>query len=558
MAESNQRWNFLIITTDEERAPPVYEPEALKAFRSQYRPAFNTLAQNGLSFLRHHAASTACSPSRTSIYTGHYPSLHGVSQTSGLAKPSYDPEMYYLDPDTVPALGDYFRYGGYRTYYKGKWHLSYPDIDVPGTHNMLLSTTDDGERVPRVEELYATANRLDGYGFDGWIGPDPHGSAQANMGTNRDPGFAAQTCELLQSLDQQDDDTPWLIVSSFTNPHDIVFFGAPWLSFGYDYEFPDFIQALPTDLPPTRWEDLSSKPRCQADYAKRYGEMFFRNPTIPKYYQMYYYLQYLVDQQIQSVYQALQGTRFFDNTIIIYTSDHGDMLGAHGGMHQKWYNAYQETLHVPLIISNPSLFKEAKECDVLSSHIDLVPTLTGLAGIDLNAAVEALSATHSEAQKPVGADLSRLVLSGGADGHGDEVLYFMTDDQVSEGLNNINPRGRVYEPIEEPSHLDTVITWLQDAQGNKQLWKYSVYFDNPRYWSDIDHPILGQELSIDFSAVEREIYNLSDDPTEVDNLANRHDDPALQETFKKLHAILLQQRKKKRLLPQSREYSDQY
>ena len=63
--------------------------------------------------------------------TGQYPSLHGVTQTDGVAKDANnDDEMFWLAPDTVPTLGDWFRAGGYRTFFKGKWHASHAHLDA--------------------------------------------------------------------------------------------------------------------------------------------------------------------------------------------------------------------------------------------------------------------------------------------------------------------------------------------------------------------------------------------------------------------------------------------
>lgn len=550
MTTNNRRWNFLIITTDEERYPPVYEEEALRKLRRDHLHGVSALRENSLEMHRHYAASTACSPSRACIYTGQYPSLHGVSQTSGMAKQWYDPDMFYLDPNTVPTMGDYFRAGGYRTFYRGKWHLSHPDIILPGSVNIMMSTESDGTPIPRATELYKAANKLQDFGFDGWIGPDPHGAAQANMGINRDPGFANQIIRLLDDLEKDDSDQPWLTVASFTNPHDIVFFGTPWLSFGYDYQFPDFIKNMKLPMPPTRCEDLSTKPRAQKEYVEKYGEMFFRNPTIPQYFQLYYHLQCVVDREIHKVYQRLRNSRFFENTIVVYTSDHGDMLGAHGGMHQKWYNAYEETVHVPFIISNPELFSGQQHSQALSSHVDIVPTLMGLAGIDRDEAADQLKPSHSEVHPLVGADLSELVSSGGESGGGSEALYFMTDDEVSDGLTDVNPRGNPYTPVSEPCHVETVITDLPDEHGNPQHWKYSRYYSNPKFWGGASNPDQSTLLQPEGGPAEFELYNLSDDPLESINLAGTCGQKRAHETvIRELETLLLQQRGKKRLQP---------
>ena len=127
----------------------VYESAELGEFRARYLTAEESLRQDGLEFTNHYIMSAACVPSRTSIFTGQYPSLHGVSQTTGAAKSSFENDMYWLDPNTVPTMGDYFRAGGYETYYKGKWHLSEADLMIPGTHTSLLSFDSKGARIRR-------------------------------------------------------------------------------------------------------------------------------------------------------------------------------------------------------------------------------------------------------------------------------------------------------------------------------------------------------------------------------------------------------------------------
>lgn len=98
------------------RFPPVYESKATQKFRRSYLLFQNMLRANGLDFQRHYTASAACVPSRTSLVTGHYPLLHGVSQTYGGAKSAADPDVFWLDPSSVPTFGNYFRAAGYRTY----------------------------------------------------------------------------------------------------------------------------------------------------------------------------------------------------------------------------------------------------------------------------------------------------------------------------------------------------------------------------------------------------------------------------------------------------------
>jgi len=106
-------------------------------FRRTQLPSRERIRNGGLEFHRHYVGSTACVPSRATLFTGQYPSLHGVSQTSGIAKQSYDPAAYWLDPDEVPTMGDWFRAAGYQTHYRGKWHVRHADLLITGTHEAI-------------------------------------------------------------------------------------------------------------------------------------------------------------------------------------------------------------------------------------------------------------------------------------------------------------------------------------------------------------------------------------------------------------------------------------
>jgi choline-sulfatase len=387
---------------DENRFPPVYESPQTQAFRQQYLQTQNTLRRNGVEFQRHYAASVACSPSRGSIYTGQYPSLHGVTQTTGAAKESFDPDVFWLDPNSVPTLGDYFRGAGYNTYWRGKWHASDADMLIPGTHSQLVSYDPaTGAPDPRNEALYTNANRLDRFGFWGWIGPEPHGKSPLNSGSSvppgqqgRDVGFAQQAKTLIEHLDRERGSEPWFIVSSFVNPHDITLWGL-WANTGQagDFYFP-IDSTVPTVLfdpalfNQTQNDDLTKKPSAQASYQQSYAQWMqpiLNDPvTLSQYFRYYYQLQKNVDEQMMTLFQALNASRFRDDTIVIFTSDHGELLGSHYGMHQKWYTAYDEAIRVPLIVYNRKLFPTPRTVDSLTSHVDLLPTLLGLAGIDPN------------------------------------------------------------------------------------------------------------------------------------------------------------------------------
>lgn len=529
-----RRPNILLIMTDEERYPPCYESDALRTFRREQLPGQTALRARATEFHRHYAASVACAPSRASLFTGHYPTLHGVRATDGAAKAARDPDVYWLDPNTVPTMGHYFRAAGYRTFYRGKWHVSHADLVAPDTHESLASSDDGGVPLVDTTALYAASERLAPHGFSGWIGPDPHGAARSNCGLLRDPLFGDQVEETFDALEAGDDAAPWLAVASFVNPHDIVLFGLLWRSWGYDL-FDDSVPEI--DEPPTQGESLRTKPGCQADFVDKYRKVFIAQPQTANYRRFYYYLHKLVDAQVARVLRRLAASRFADDTVVVYTSDHGDMLGAHGGMHQKWHNVYDESWRVPLLVAGPGI-PAGRRVDRPTSHVDLLPTLLGLAGLDAAALAGELARTHSEAQPLPGRDLSPLLRGAAGD---DAPIYLMTEDEVSEGLDQTTTLGFAYDAVEEPAKVEAVLARL-DPGG--PLYKYARYYEHSQIGAG-DPPRRQRE--------EFELYDLDADPTEIVNLAHRkHDDRDTRATQARLAALLDELRAQKALHPRRR------
>jgi hypothetical protein len=98
------------------------------------------------------------------------------------------------------------------------------------------------------------------------------------------------------------------------------------------------------------------------------------------------------------VLDALRASRAYENTIAVFTSDHGDMQGAHGGRHEQWHVAYDEALRVPFVVSSPLLPVGAGELDISTNDADLIPTVLGLASIDTDQALIQLQAGHVDAR----------------------------------------------------------------------------------------------------------------------------------------------------------------
>jgi len=568
--------NILFLMVDQQRFPTVYETKELQEWRKENLAAQELLRGKGLGFLNHYAGSTACSPSRATLYTGQYPSLHGVTQTPGVAKGSFDPDVFWLDANTVPTMGDYFRAAGYNTFWKGKWHASDEDILIPGTHNALTSYN-PATGVPNKEQekLYEKANRLENFGYSDWIGPEPHGADPRNSGSSagigtsgRDEVYAAETTALIESLDEisrcTNDETPWFIKCSFINPHDIALYGVlSAISPNFNFEVDPTLPYIPPAQ--TVGESLLTKPSAQESYRVTYPKAL--QPIIDNnfYRQLYYSLQKKADDEMLKVLKALQNSSFYDNTIVVFTSDHGELLGAHGGLYQKWYNMYEESIHVPLIIHSPTLFKEKKCTDMLTSHVDILPTLLGLSGINANLIREKLSIDHTEALPLVGRNLTPLIYGREKFFRSNEPLYFMTDDDVFKGLHQINTiTGKPYKSVVEPNDIEAVITKLVTGiDKSDEIWKFARYFDNPKFWSKpgTSDTVVTEQNGCYVSIIKTEpvseqyeLYNLTKDPLEKTNLA----DPAFATIEsaiiqRVLTKVLEEQCRQKRLTPASGE-----
>ncbi len=550
------RPNVLVILTDQQRFPTAYESEEVRRWRHDEFAAERSLNETGVSFTKHYAMAAACAPSRASLLTGQYPSLHGVTQTDGLAKTAESDDMFWLAPDTVPTLGDWFRAGGYRTFFKGKWHASHVALKDAGGEGMLLSITEDGTPIQENIDAYLTADLLDDFGFSEWVGPEPHGLGKHNTGSVKDPFTADETIALIERLAADDSDQPWLSVCSFLNPHDSSLFGVVALKQGLRYH-PSQVPSIPK--PPTHDEDLSTKPTCQQSYADEWKQLAAPQPWIETHRKFHFQLQQTVDEQIERVLEALRASGDYEKTIVVFSSDHGDMLGAHGGMHEKWHNAYEESVHVPFIVAGPMIEGGARTVDIPTNHADLIPTLLGLARIDPAAARKQLAADHSEAQPLVGRDLSAVVLNGAE--HASGPVLFMTDDEISEGaatgaspVAKLAKKIRTYATVLQPNHIETVVAEV-DVDGAQHLVKLSRYFDNAQFWTtpgERDERLHRRKTTTvtEPAPDEYELYDLTADPLEQRNLAHpSHATDASRELQQQMLDLLVQQLAAKRLTP---------
>ncbi|MHA7652706.1 sulfatase-like hydrolase/transferase [Mycobacterium sp. ML4] len=564
----SERPDIVIIMTDEERAVPPYESEGLLAWRQRTLTGRRWFDEHGVSFSRHYTGSLACVPSRPTMFTGQYPDLHGVTQTDGIGKRFDDSRLRWLRAGEVPTLGNWFRAAGYDTHYDGKWHISHADLEDPATGGSLATNDDDGVVDAAAVQRYLDADRLDAYGFSGWVGPEPHGAGNANSGYRRDPLIADRVVAWLgdRYARRRAGDMralrPFLLVASFVNPHDIVLFPA-WVR-----RSPIASSELdppPVPAPPTAEEDLSTKPAAQIAFREAYYSGYGPSPAVRRSYQrnaqryrdLYYRLHAEVDTPIDRVRRAVtEGGS--DNAVLVRTSDHGDLLGAHGGLHQKWFNLYDEATRVPFVIARVGAnATRARTVTAPTSHVDLVPTLLGAAGVDVEAVAAQLAESFSEVHPLPGRDLMPVV--DGAPADEERAVYLMTRDNVLEGDTgasalsrqlgrDVNPPAplRIKVPAHVASNFEGLIVRVPDEDGGSgHLWKLVRTFDDPATWTEpgVRHlaanGIGGEAYRTDPIDDQWELYDLTADPVEAQN---RWADPELHQLRQQLRMQLKQAR----------------
>jgi hypothetical protein len=248
------------------------------------------------------------------------------------------------------------------------------------------------------------------------------------------------------------------------------------------------------------------------------------------------------------------------NAVLVRTSDHGDLLGAHGGLHQKWFNLYDEATRVPFVIARiGENATPPRKVSAPTSHVDLVPTLLAAAGVDVDTTAATLAESFSEVHPLPGRDLMPVV--DGASADEGRAVYLMTRDNVLEGDTGASAAarqlGRAVNPpaplrIKLPAHVaanfEGLVVRVTDSEapgGAGHLWKLVRTFDDPATWTEpgvrhlATNGIGGEAYRTDPLDDQWELYDLTADPTETDN---RWADPELLELRQQLRMQLKQQR----------------
>jgi choline-sulfatase len=499
--------NLLLLITDQQRYPQHWPDD--HGFVRELMPNDAELARTGLTFNRAFCNTCMCTPSRATLFSGQYPAQHGLTLTltrgdmfpdrrnsphvtrmaarmgvrgevgrqrlvrafaRGMLRAGPrggdEPE---LSPDTQ-SIAHVLRAAGYHVALKGKWHLTKP---LEGAWSQA-----DSDRLGRE------------FGFADWDPPDAGEDAKAeHFGGGLADWDEKYTAGVEEWLARQDLPEPFCLVVSLINPHDVIGYPAQFETGGYTL---DEVREIEIPLPPTIDEDLSSKPNIHG--LMRMGNIAYlghlRNEREQRDYVSFYaYLHRVVDEKIGRILRALGSPddpgSLRARTVIVRCADHGEMGLSHGGLRQKMFNVYEETIRVPLVVSSPALFEGPAETDAIASLIDVFPTLATLAGADVSGCDVRGRDLSPVVTRHARGDRSLLRDTRPADSVSESVLFTYDDHQAATAFKDVGG---------QPNRVRAV----RDGR-----MKYAVYFDPT-----------GRERP------EYELYDLERDPLEVDNIAH--------------------------------------
>lgn len=492
-------------------------------------PALERIQQRGVTFDKQYCTVPICTPSRATMWTGQHAKNVGMWDNTNFAWLTHGG----LSPET-PTLGTMLREQGYYTAFKGKWHLS---------------------------ESRRGEDMLEPYGFSDYQQwGDMFGVPLE--GEQLDGTVAMHTVDWLENkatiLDQ-----PWLLVSSMINPHDIMYFysdpetefaaGDPNMKANLTTaQNLGFFKDWDPELPANFNDDLSQQPegvRSYQDNIRRtYGMPPAEREDLWKARRTYLInCMRLVDREFQRILDALDRQNLWDNTVVIYTSDHGEMNAAHQ-MHQKGAIHYDEAAVVNLTAVVPD-GPQGQRTASIGSHLDLVPTLLDFAGVGADELHQRYPQLTGRSLRGAITEPSQPGPRGSVEEPGDGALICW------DGLNMLDPKWNSTGAMVPLMDLDT------DEEGKRAALKEAgseygapdfgrrtffravvdgqyklVRWFSPR---EYDRPTTVDDL---YAWSDVTLHDLVNDPGEMENIANpdhpSHEPQATDRMLRKLNALI--------------------
>lgn len=347
--------NILLIMTDQQR------PDSLGCYGNDVAvtPHIDRLGAEGVVFENCYVQNPLCCPSRYSILTGRYPRCHGVRSN------------WYAPRSNERSFGHQLGRIGYNTAMIGKMHLT-PWNDNFGFDGRIIAEAkfdvncpDDYERFLN----YHGTGRKEMYDFNSidYIQQCTAVKSKLPQELHIDGFVGNSVCEYLRNTSE-----PFCLFASFLSPHN-----------PYDPPEPYDRLFIGKQLPARNIYagEIEEKPREAYDYINNRLRLPYKTDQLAdkqlhlmKAY--YYSLNTFIDDWIGRIVGVLKERNLYDNTIIIYTSDHGDLLGDHGLFYKQCF--YEQSVKVPLIIHAPAFFKSGRKSDLVEA-IDIFNTICGLA-----------------------------------------------------------------------------------------------------------------------------------------------------------------------------------
>ncbi|NKF23523.1 sulfatase-like hydrolase/transferase [Solimonas marina] len=495
-------YNILLISSDEEQTWSLLPADLIE----RYCPGRARIRQEALSFTRAFTPTPICSTARGCLYSGQHSQNNGLWENIPLP---YAPPM----KRTAPTLGTLMSAAGYRTGYFGKWHLSH-------------LATKDHQPWP-ADQVH---EEIVSYGFDE-TGTDREHDGMLN-GHRDDPDTGDKAVAFVKS--RADDAQPWFAAVNLVNPHDIMFYtSGPAMTATRKITYPDALSRppetplyeqrlgypLPANFGPGT---LSGSVPAATEFAKctdiALGAFPYDDAAACDDFVNYYYNCIREsDEQIVRLLDALDASGQADNTIVIFTSDHGEMLGVHG-LRTKGVLPYREAVQVPLLVRHPQ-YRQSRDTATLVSHIDIAPTLLGLAGVPA-------ATVAREVPELIGRDLTQVITEPGAAGPrdgGDGLLLHWTslayqDHVAALGFDAERKNGGGGNPLAllKPQFRGVIKKRGQMRGVFDGRYKFSRFFaptehNTPQSWEQL------------MALNDIELYDTQTDPGENHNLAR---DPA--------------------------------
>ncbi|UYM05572.1 sulfatase-like hydrolase/transferase [Solicola gregarius] len=377
--------NVLVVMSDQQQAATVDPAGPCRT------PHLDRLAARGVRFERCYTPSPVCSPARASFMTGLLPHRHGMVDVEH-AVPAYRADLVA----DLPMWSRTLREAGYHTGYYGKWHVERTyDMDAfgfdrsgayrePGDDYLAHRAALGLDPTPVVSEPSRTVTQ------PGYRDLPLYGV------TDEPPESTLEHFTVSNALTFLDDavtrNEPWALMVSTKAPHEPYVVPRPFF---------DLYDPAKIELPASFDDDLADRPaiyrRQQSVWADLSADEF-RTATA-----CYYALCSLVDEQVGRLVQRIEDAGQLDDTIVVYTSDHGDLMGAHRLL-LKGVPAFDEVYRVPLVVSWPNGIAGGRVVDELVQSHDVAETLAALAGstlgahaVDLMPVLRGESATAREA-----------------------------------------------------------------------------------------------------------------------------------------------------------------